>query len=79
MINSTESLKATICIQYRFIKSAADALGFKGPKEYQRFRNTVLGSSKDLQVIQAIIKKFPNVDTQAIWGVDKNLLKAKKK
>ncbi len=79
MINNTEYLKSAIQLKYRFIKEAANAMGFKGSKEYQRFRNTILGASKDMQVIQALIKSIPKIDTNAIWGINRQLLKVQTK
>ena len=74
MIDTSEKLKSVIRLQYRFIKNAAEQCGFKGNKEYQRFRNTILGASCDYQVISVLLKNFPNLDTYAIWGVDKKVI-----
>ncbi|MES0490895.1 MAG: hypothetical protein ABUK01_12940 [Leptospirales bacterium] len=74
MIDTAEKLQSVIRLKYRFLKSAAVSFGFAGNKNYQRFRNTMLGASKDYQVISALLKKFPDIDTTAIWSIDKKIL-----
>lgn len=74
MIDTSDKLESTIRIKYRFIKKAAESFGFKGSQNYQRFRNTILGSSKDYQVILVLLKHFPKLDTNALWGLDKKAL-----
>ena len=75
MIDSPEKLVSTIRLQFRFLKSASADLGFKSNRDYQRFRNTILGASRDYQVIAALVKKYPKLDTKSIWGLDRDLLK----
>lgn len=75
MIDTSEKLTSLIKLKYRFIKEAAAQLGFAGAKNYQRFRNTILGASKDYQVIHALLEKIPKIDTAAIWGIDKKYIK----
>jgi len=78
MIDSPEKLQSVIRMQFRFIKNAAASLGFEGNKNYQRFRNTILGISRDYQVIYALLKKFPDIDTDAIWKIEKTMLRNSK-
>lgn len=75
MIDNTEKLMSAIRIKDRFMSESAEKSGFTGSKDYQRFRNTVMGVSRDYQVIIALLKRFPKIDTKAIWGIDKKLLK----
>ncbi|MES0491616.1 MAG: hypothetical protein ABUK01_16590 [Leptospirales bacterium] len=74
MINTPEKLISIIRLQYRFIKNAANTMGFLGAKDYQRFRNTLLGASRDYQVIMALLQKYPKIDTVSIWSLDKSAL-----
>jgi len=74
MIDTTEKLLSFIRLQYRFIKNAAVQFGFKDNRGYQRFRNTILGASRDYQVIHSLMKKYPKIDTKAIWKIDKTML-----
>ncbi|MES0491384.1 MAG: hypothetical protein ABUK01_15425 [Leptospirales bacterium] len=75
MIDTSEKLTSMIKLKYRFIKEAASQFGFPGAKNYQRFRNTILGASKDYQVILALVENIPKIDTAAIWGIDKKYIK----
>lgn len=69
MINTKEDLLFKVKLEYRFVKTAANELGFTSSKDYQRFRNTLLGSSRDLQVIYKLTKRFKKIDTYEIWGI----------
>ncbi|MES0490759.1 MAG: hypothetical protein ABUK01_12245 [Leptospirales bacterium] len=75
MLDTPEKLKSAIKLEYRFLKNAAANMGFTSNKDYQRFRNTILGASRDYQVILALVKKYPKIDTVTIWSIDKSLLK----
>ncbi|MES0490905.1 MAG: hypothetical protein ABUK01_12990 [Leptospirales bacterium] len=70
MIDTKEKLQNEVRLRYRFLKKAAYEMGLKSNKDYQRFRNTVLGASRDLQVIKKLTKSFKNIDTYKIWGVN---------
>ncbi|MES0492079.1 MAG: hypothetical protein ABUK01_18975 [Leptospirales bacterium] len=70
MIDTKEKLQNEVRLRYRFLKSAAHEMDLKSNKDYQRFRNTVLGASRDLQVIKKLTKSFRNIDTYKIWGVN---------
>ena len=79
MIDTSKKLLSVIQLQYRFISDAAISMGFKTNKDYQRFRNTAKGASQDRQVIVALLKEYPNLDTVAIWGITKEMIKLSKR
>lgn len=75
MIDTKEKLFTAIRVKYRFVSHAAKEFGFESSRDYQRFRNTLIGASKDYQVILSLLTNFPKIDTEKLWGVDKNSLK----
>ena len=79
MIDTQEKLVTIIRTKHRFLSEAATQSGFAGSKNYQRFRNTILGASRDYQVILALVKDYPKIDTKAIWGIDKKFIAQLKK
>lgn len=74
MIDTTEKLVAMVRLRHRFIKEAAIHLGFKNSRDYQRFRNTLLGASRDYQVIVSLLKEIPDIDTKKLWGIERDLI-----
>ena len=74
MIDTAKKLNLLVRLKYRFIKNAANEFGFEDNRDYQRFRNTILGASRDYQVILVLMDKYPNIDTKAIWGIEKTML-----
>jgi len=44
-------------------------MGYTSNRDYQRFRNTVLGASRDLQVISKLVEDYPMLDSGKVWGV----------
>ncbi len=76
MIDTSEKLVATIRLRHRFIKEAAISLGFENSRDYQRFRNTLLGASRDYQVIVSLLREIPGIDTKKIWGIERELFES---
>ena len=70
MINTKEKLLTGIRIKYRFIKTASTELGFESKRDYQRFRNTVIGASANISVIIKLKETFPELDTEKIWSIN---------
>jgi len=44
-------------------------MAFTSSRDYHRFRNTVLGASRDLQVISSLVENYPMLDSGKVWGV----------
>ena len=76
MVDTVEKLNSVIKLRYRFLKSASEHFGYENNRDYQRFRNTVLGASKDYQVIAKLLEEFEELDTKKIWGVDASSLQS---
>jgi len=68
-ITTNSQLHLELMLKYRFIKTAASDMGFISNRDYQRFRNTVLGGSRDLQVICRLVQAYPMIDAYKVWGV----------
>jgi len=68
-IETNAQLRLEILLKYRFVKRAANDMDFTSNRDYQRFRNTLLGSSRDLQVIKKLTETYSNINTYKIWGV----------
>ena len=76
MVDSVEKLNSIIRLRFRFLKAASEHFGYKTNRDYQRFRNTVLGASKDYQVIAKLLGEFKDLDTKKIWGVEASSLQS---
>jgi len=68
-IETLAQLQLEILLRYRFVSAAAKGMGFTSNRDYQRFRNTLLGSSRDLQVIKKLTETYSNINTYKIWGI----------
>ena len=71
IIKTSDELEIYLVSKSRFLRRAADRLGLKENSEYQMFRKVVRGESKNIRMISLLKLRFPEIDTESLWGIKK--------
>jgi len=66
-----EELEYLLVSRARYLRRAAEMLGLTDNADYQLFRKVVRGESKNLRIISLLKLKFPEIDTETLWGLRK--------